>query len=140
MRGANSTSFRAPLQEMDVLEQFTQPQAMGLYIALAIGYNVLSLAWKELSGKAFAPTDPVSGITIIATVYCCYLLLDTMPPATAAVILVTFIVLIGRFGIWQHAMNFNSTTYFSRGTWGLAMAINVFGVGVLILVLLRLLF
>ena len=51
MRGANPASFRAPLQEMDVLEQCTQPQAMGLYIALAIGYNVLSLAWKELSAK-----------------------------------------------------------------------------------------
>lgn len=123
-----------------MFEQFTQPQAMGVYIALAIGYNLLSLVWKELSGKAFAPTDPVSGITIVAAVYCCYLLLDTMPLVTAAVLLITFIVLIGRFGIWQHATHFDSTTYLSRGTWGLAMAINVFGVGVLILVLLRLVF
>lgn len=122
-----------------MLEQFTQSLAMGLYIALAIGYNVLSLAWKELSGKAFAPTDPVSGITIIAALYSCYLLLDAMPIVTAAVIMLTFIVLISRFGIWQHATNFDSTTYLCRGTWALAMAINVFGVGVLILVLLRLL-
>ncbi len=138
-RDANSTSFRKPLLEMDVLEQFTQPQAMGLYMVLAIGYNLLSLAWKELSGKAFAPTDPVSGITIVATMYCCYLLLNAMPIVTAAIVVLAFILLIGRFGIWQHAMNFDNTTYLSKSTWGLAMAINVFGVGVLILALLQLL-
>lgn len=110
---------------------------MGLYIALAIGYNLMSIVWKDVTGKAFAPTDPITGITIMAGLYACYLLLDQIPNATAFVILLAFIVLIARYGIWQHATNFDSKTYLSRATWLLAMTVNVFGVGILVWTLLK---
>ena len=61
------------------------------------------------------------------------LLPDSMIPVAAIVISVAFGLPIARFGIVRHATGYSASDYLSRFTWLLAMGINVFGAGVLVL-------
>ena len=109
---------------------------MAWYIIAAVVYNLLSLLSKEIGGRTFTPTDPVNGIITEAAFYSMFLLRDLMPPVAAVVVLGAFAVVIGWFGVIRHAMGYSGESYKSRTTWALAIAINSYGVPLILLSLL----
>lgn len=115
-----------------MIQQSLLNDLMGWYITLAVAYNLISLLWKEFTGKGFAPTDPVNGIVIMVTLYCAFILHESMSAIAAFTVLASFTILIGRFGIIRHATGYSDEDYLSRWTWCLAIGINVFGVGVIL--------
>ena len=61
----------------------------------------------------------------------------TMLGATAWTLLTgVFLLLITRFGIYRHWVNYDTEDYASRTAWIAAIAINVYGVLVILLALL----
>lgn len=111
---------------------------MGIYIALAVTYNLLSLLWIQITGRGFASTDPSDGITKMTVLYLTFLMADKMSALAAITIMVSFFILIGRYGIIQHLLNYNKDDYLSRLTWISAIGINVFGLVIISISILQL--
>lgn len=107
-------------------------ELLDIYIIFGIGYNLISQICKDMSERAFAPTDPVIGSLMMLGVYLWFGSL--VGPLTAPKIFVccALIYLIARFGIYQHIALNNIDMYLSRATRFIAISINLFGVGVLI--------
>lgn len=119
------------------MQQSFLNELMGWYITLAVAYNLLSLLWKEAASKGFSPTDPAHGITTMVILYCAFMLHEVMFAMAALTILISFAILIARFGILRHVVGYNNDDYLSRSTWALAIGINVFGVGVILTTVIR---
>ncbi len=98
------------------------------YFVIAIAYNALSLVWLDVSGRKFAPTDPLSGLQIVSLVYLLFLLRDTIPLPALIFLLALWVLLIARFGIYEHLRHYDGELYLSRATWTAAIGINLFGV------------
>jgi hypothetical protein len=96
-----------------------------IYLVLAIGYNLISLVLVAKTGKSAAPTDPMTGI-MFNWLYLFFIS--------------SFAVLILSFGIIKHLINYQESMYFSRFSWLSAITINIFGVCVLILIIVRAIF
>ena len=106
--------------------------AVNCYFVLAIGYNLLSIVINDVKGRTLTPTEPVSAIVMMALFYLVYL--GEAAPGAAGVrtfLVVVFLLLILRFGIYRHAVGYDEDQYFSRSVWAFAIAINVYGVIVL---------
>lgn len=102
-----------------------------LYFAAAIGYNIASILCKDFMGKALAPTDPSAAVSLLSALILVYFGEASLAPTLRALLMLCFIFLILRFGIVRHYLNFSHEQYLSRTSWFLAIAINVYGVGVL---------
>ncbi len=102
-----------------------------IYFFIAVTYNILSQLWKEVTGKTFATTDPVTGITMVALIYVIYLLRAVIPEFSWYFLMTVFILTVARFGIVHHLLNYSQESYLSKLTWLSAISINIFGVIVL---------
>ena len=113
------------------LDQTLLTLSFNIYIVLAIGYNLVSIIAKDIVGRSLAPTDPITGITIVGALYALFLVVDKMPLFSIVIVFGAFIYLIVRFGIFQHLLNYDAQKYFSRFSWAAAFLINIFGIAVL---------
>lgn len=107
----------------------------GVYLVLAVGYNLASLVLAARTGKAAAPTDPLTGILVMSVLYLVYAAGNRVSDLLYLFFLGTFTALIFSFGVVGHIRNYDANRYFSRLTWVAAFAINIFGVAVLALVI-----
>lgn len=98
------------------------------YFALAILYNVLNLTLNDLKGRMLAPTEPVSAIMMMTLFYLVYAGGAVLDPVARTALLILFMLLVLRFGIYRHLAGYDEEQYFSRCSWATAIAINVFGV------------
>ena len=105
--------------------------AVRCYFILAIGYNVLSLIMNDAKGRMFTPTEPVPAIVMMALFYLIYVSEAALGRGAWTFLMVVFLLLILRFGIYRHLVGYDENQYFSRSAWAAAVAINVFGVSVL---------
>ncbi|WP_138380410.1 hypothetical protein [Luteithermobacter gelatinilyticus] len=112
-------------------------QSVNLYFILAIGYNVLSLILNDLRGRTLAPTEPVQAIVMMTVLYVVYTAQEGLGEMAWGVLIIVFLLLILRFGIYRHAVGYNDQDYASRTAWAAAIVINIFGVIVLSLTLFR---
>ena len=105
--------------------------AVNGYFILAIGYNLLSVIINDIKGRMLTPTEPVSAIVLMTLLYLVYLGEAALGAAARVFLMVVFLLLILRFGIYRHAAGYADEQYFSRSAWAAAIAINVYGVIVL---------
>lgn len=106
-------------------------QLFFIYIAVAIAYNLASLAFKEITGKQLSPSEPLPSITLLATLYLVFVSNDAhtgMPDYARSFLLVIFALIIFRFGILKHLINYEPGSYFSIESRISAAMINIFGV------------
>ena len=105
----------------------------GCYFVLAISYNIVSVIMHDTKGRALTSTGPVPAIVMMALLYLIYVSEAALGPGAWTFLMVVFLLLILRFGIYRHLAGYDENQYFSRGAWGAAIAINIFGVAVLTL-------
>ena len=105
----------------------------GCYFVLAISYNIVSLVMQDTKGRALTSTEPVPAIVMMALVYLIYVSEAALGPGAWTFLMVVFLLLILRFGIYRHLVGYDESQYFSRSAWAAAIAINIFGVAVLTL-------
>ena len=98
------------------------------YFALAILYNALSLILNDLKGRLLTPTEPVSAIMMMTLFYLVYAGEAILDPAARTALLILFLLLVLRFGIYRHLAGYDDEQYYSRNAWATAIGINVFGV------------
>ena len=103
----------------------------GCYFVLAIGYNILSLILYDAKGRPLTSNKPVSAIVMMALLYLIYVSEAALGAGAWTFLMIVFLLLILRFGIYQHLAGYDENKYFSRGAWAAAIAINIFGVAVL---------
>ncbi len=100
------------------------------YCFSGIAYNVVSLILSRTTGTALAPTNPVTGMAVVA-VYGGCLAVGAMGYTRIYRILMALSVLVlGYGGVVVHVMNFTvgrTFLYDSIVAWGAAVGINVFG-------------
>ena len=111
--------------------RFTQ-----IYFALAIGYNLASLVRIEWRGKPLAPTEPLPAIALLVTFYLTYVAQPLIDPVFWHTLMLIFIALIGRFGVVAHLVDGNAQDYSSPLARTAAVAINAYGIAVLLTALL----
>ena len=111
-----------------------------IYLVLAIGYNLISLVLVAKTGKSAAPTDPMTGIMFMSLLYVVYAVGAQISNWLYLFFISSFAVLILSFGIIKHLINYQESMYFSRFSWLSAITINIFGVCVLILIIVRAIF
>lgn len=102
-----------------------------IYFALAIGYNLLSIGFKELTGNALAPTDPTNAIVMMSVLFLIYSATPILDPIARTLLMIVFLLLILRYGIIGHVMSYSNDAYYSRLSWYSAIIINIFGILVL---------
>ncbi len=116
------------MQETNIIDV-----AVNAYFILAIGYNVLSVVMNDVTGRSLSPTDPVSGIMFMTLLYLVYVGEALLGDGARTALLILFLLLISRFGIYRHLVGYDEKHYHSRSAWALAIAINLFGVTAMIL-------
>ena len=104
---------------------------VGCYFVLAIGYNILSLILYDARGRPLTSNKPVQAIVLMALLYLIYVSEAALGSGAWLFLMIVFLLLILRFGIYQHLAGYDEDRYFSRSAWGAAIAINVYGVAVL---------
>lgn len=109
--------------------------AVNCYFILAVGYNLLSIVINDMKGRMLTPTDPVFGILMLALLYLIYAAEPVLGGIARTALITVFLLLVLRFGIYRHLAGYDEEQYFSRGAWGVAIAINVYGVAALSLAL-----
>ena len=105
----------------------------GCYFVLAIGYNILSLILYDAKGRPLTSNKPVQAIVLMALLYLIYVSEAALGSGAWMFLMIVFLLLILRFGIYQHLAGYDENKYFSRSAWGAAIAINIFGAVVLTL-------
>ena len=108
--------------------------AVAWYFALAIGYNVVSLALREMTRRPLAPTEPIQGILIMALLYVIYASESALDSVAWTALIAVLLVVIAWFGVYRHVIAYRPDRYATRMSWAAAIGINVYGVGVLSLV------
>ena len=104
---------------------------VGSYFVLAISYNIVSLIMHDTKGRSLTSTGPVPAIVMMALLYLIYVSEAALGAGAWTFLMIVFLLLILRFGIYQHLAGYDEDQYFSRGAWAAAIAINIFGVAVL---------
>lgn len=110
--------------------------AAALYFILAIGYNLMSLAARDLSRTPLAPTEPILAIVMMSLLYVIYASEEVLGSVAWTALIAVFLMLIARFGIYRHLVGYSPADYACRTAWAAAIGINAYGVCVLCLVLL----
>ena len=98
------------------------------YFVAAVLYNVFSQISDEVTGRKWAPTDPSYGFQVVSLVYVIFLIRDLIPEPAFLFLFGLWSLSILRFGVGNHVKAYTKDGYFHRLTWGLAIAINAFGV------------
>lgn len=111
---------------MDV--HFFSNAAVNAYFVMAVGYNILSLAWMDWQGRPLAPTQPVQAIVTMVLLYVVYAAKEVLGSTAWTLLIGIFLLLILRFGIYQHLANYSPNEYAGRAAWAIAIALNVYGV------------
>ena len=100
------------------------------YCLLGVGYNLVSLVLSKTGGTALAPTNPVTGLIVMA-VYGGCLAVGALGYARIYRVLMGLCVLVlGYGGVVVHLLNYTTgrtSLYDSTLAWGLAVGINLFG-------------
>ncbi len=100
------------------------------YCLLGVGYNLVSLVLSKTGGSTLAPTNPVTGMIVMA-VYGGCLAVGALGYARIYRILMGLCVLVlGYGGVVVHLLNYTTGRTFlydSTLAWGLAVGINLFG-------------
>ena len=110
--------------------------AVDAYFVLAIGYNLLSLVWMDWRGRPLAPTQPVQAIVTMVLLYVVYTAREVLGSSAWALLMGVFLLLIVRFGIYQHLTSYSPDDYASRTAWAAAIVVNAYGVTILLLAVL----
>ena len=84
---------------------------------------------NNLVGSYFVPA--LLCIVMMALLYLIYVSEAALGAGAWTFLMVVFLLLILRFGIYRHLVGYDENQYFSRSAWGAAIAINIFGVAVL---------
>ncbi len=108
------------------------PSLFSIYIVLAVGYNLVSLLLVEVAGKRAAPTDPVVGVMMMSIIYLTYATGSQVSKPIYLFLLISFVLLIFRFGIIAHIWAADRSLYFSEFARYSAFGINIFGVAILL--------
>ena len=107
--------------------------AVNAYFVMAIGYNLLSLVWMDWKDRPLAPTQPVQAIIMIVLLYITYAAKEVLESTAWTLLISVFLLLILRFGIYQHLASYSPKDYASRTAWAIAIVINTYGVLALLL-------
>ena len=110
--------------------------AVNAYFAMAVGYNILSLVWKDWKDSQLSPTQPIQAIVTMVLLYVVYAAKEVLGGTAWTLLIGVFLLLILRFGIYQHLANYSPDDYASRAAWAIAIAVNAYGVLVLFLAVL----
>lgn len=100
------------------------------YIVIAITYNVISIGCNDLTSKQLSPSEPVPSITMLVALYLVYSApeLSDAHNFVRSFLLFVFLIIILRFGIVRHLINYKLEQYFSHTSRISAAVINIFGV------------
>lgn len=113
------------------MPSLTLPLLCEIYFALAIGYNLVSLLRADILERPLAATDPVFGILVMSVFYLIWSAPNVLNTLAWHALVFLYLFLILRFGVIKHLKSYSADGYSSRLSWLCAIAINVFGVGVL---------
>ncbi len=101
--------------------------AQCVYLALAIGYNAISLVLKRHDGRALAPTD-IRAASIMFGLYAAVLLAGALGwELFYRAAIAVFAAFLGFTGVVVHVRRGPTNQYRSPGTWLSAILINAFG-------------
>ena len=104
---------------------------VNFYFVLAIGYNLLSIVFMDITGKGLAPTEPTNAIVMMSVIFLIYSATTMLEPFARIMLMVIFLLLILRYGIVGHMLSYSNEVYYSKLSWCSAIAINIFGASVL---------
>ena len=107
------------------------PPSGSFHIGKYFGYNILSLILYDAKGRPLTSNKPVQAIVLMALLYLIYVSEAALGAGAWTFLMIVFLLLILRFGIYRHLAGYDEDQYFSRGAWAAAIAINIFGVAVL---------
>lgn len=119
------------------MKVFSLEALVYLYFFLAIAYNVASIAFKDVTGRALAPTDPILAIVMLSAFFLIYAASSALHDVARTLLILVYLGLISRFGIVAHWKSYSDDRYYSRFWWVVAITINIFGVIVIAMTLLR---
>ena len=74
---------------------------VGCYFVLAIGYNILSLILYDAKGRPLTSNKPVQAIVLMALLYLIYVSEAALGAGAWTFLMVVFLLLILRFGIYR---------------------------------------
>lgn len=103
----------------------------GCYFILAISYNILSFIMNDATGRPLTSNKPLPAIMMMALLYLIYVSEAALGTSAWMFLMVVFLLLILRLGIYSHLAGYNEDRYFSRSAWAAAILINLYGVIVL---------
>ena len=103
----------------------------GCYFVLAISYNILSFIMNDAVGRPLTSNKPLPAIVMMALLYLIYVSEAALGTGPWTFLMVVFLLLILRLGIYSHLAGYDEDRYFSRSAWAAAILINVYGVIVL---------
>jgi hypothetical protein len=101
-----------------------------VYCALGIGYNALSLALAKSGGHPLSATDPVKGMIVMLVYGACLIPAVLNYITIYRVLMALAVITLGFGGVVTHIVNLSSGRMFlydSIVAWGVAVAINLFG-------------
>lgn len=103
------------------------------YIVVAVTYNLLSMAFKECTTKQLSPSEPLPSITMLTALYLVFASNEIagIPDYARSFLLVAFALIIIRYGILRHLINYEPNLYFSVSSRISAAMINIFGISLL---------
>ena len=104
---------------------------VGCYFVLAISYNILSFVMNDAMGRSLTSNKPLPAIVMMSLLYLIYVSEAALGTGAWTFLMVVFLLLILRLGIYTHLAGYNEDQYFSRSAWAAALLINVYGVIVL---------
>ncbi len=110
-------------------------EMVSAYIALAIGYNLVSMLLEQITGRRAANTDPMTGLLFVTVLYLTVAVGPALSKGLYLFTLSVFTVLVLLVGVIKHLLNYSESAYYSRFTWAAAILINVFGCVALVIVI-----
>jgi|GEM_PF-435907 len=100
------------------------------YCLLGVGYNVVSFVLSRTGGSTLSPTDPVTGAISMAAYGGCLLVGLLGYVRIYRILMALSVFVFGYGGVVVHIVNFTAGRtflYASILAWGLAVAINLYG-------------
>lgn len=99
-----------------------------LYLALGLGYNLISLIFYYSVGKALSDTSPLLG-AVSLLIYGLFLLVGFLGKQQAyRLLMLVALMVLGYGGVVSHILNYsNLELYYSAAAWLSAILINLYG-------------
>jgi hypothetical protein len=102
-----------------------------VYCLLGIGYNVVSLILSRTGGSGLAPTNPLMGMVVMAVYGGCLAVGALGYVRIYRILMALSVLVLGYGGVVVHLVNYTAGRTFlydSTVAWGVALAINLFGI------------